>query len=118
MMPRVSVVIPTRDRREALARALASVEAQSFRDFEVVVVDDASVDGTAAWLRERWPAVSVTEVSHPTGAAAARNRGVRHAQGEILAFLDDDDVWCPSYLEVQVAQFEAHPETDLSTTGH
>jgi glycosyltransferase involved in cell wall biosynthesis len=118
MMPRVSVVIPTRDRRALLARALTSIEAQRFRDLEVVVVDDGSVDHTASWLRARRPAFCVIEVAQPSGAAAARNLGVQQARGEILAFLDDDDVWHPSYLEVQVAQFEAHPEADLCTTGH
>jgi glycosyltransferase involved in cell wall biosynthesis len=117
-MPLVSVVIPTRDRRVALERALASIEAQSFRNFEVVVVDDGSVDDTAVWLRRNRPSVSLVEIQQPGGAAAARNRGVACARGEIIAFLDDDDVWHPSYLEVQVAQFEAHPEADLCTTGH
>ena len=57
--PRVSVVVPTRNRRAALGRALASVEAQTYRDLEVVVVDDASTDGTAAWLSARFPAIRV-----------------------------------------------------------
>jgi glycosyltransferase involved in cell wall biosynthesis len=118
MIPRVSAVMPTRDRRGLLARALASIEAQRFRDFEVVVVDDGSVDGTASWLRARQPPVSLVEIRRPGGAAAARNRGVESARGEIVAFLDDDDVWHPDYLGVQVAQIDAHPEADLCTTGH
>jgi glycosyltransferase involved in cell wall biosynthesis len=117
-MPRVSVVIPTRDRLATLARALASIQAQSFRDFEIVVVDDGSLDGTATWLRTNWPAVSLVEIGQPCGAAAARNRGVERARGEIVAFLDDDDAWRPAYLEAQVAQLDAHPEADLCTTGH
>jgi glycosyltransferase involved in cell wall biosynthesis len=118
MMPRVSVVLPTRNRKDSLARALASVEAQRYREFEVVVVDDASTDGTASWLREKWPAVSLVELARPSGAAAARNRGVERSRGEIVAFLDDDDTWHPSYLEVQLSQFEANPEVDLCSTGH
>ena len=117
-MPRVSVVVPTRDRLDALVRALASVDAQRFRDFELVVVDDGSVDGTTSWLRANRPSASVVTIDRPAGAAAARNQGVKHTHGEVVAFLDDDDVWHSSYLEVQVAQFDAHPEADLCTTGH
>jgi glycosyltransferase involved in cell wall biosynthesis len=118
MMPRVSVVVATRNRRTVLARALASIDAQSFRDFEVVVVDDGSIDGTADWLRAERPAVCLVAVRTSCGAAAARNRGVERACGEIVAFLDDDDAWRPSYLETQVAQFDAHPDTLLCSTGH
>lgn len=118
MMPRVSVVVATRNRRAALARALASIDAQSFRDFEVVVVDDGSIDGTADWLRAQRPAVGLVALRRSCGAAAARNRGVERARGEIVAFLDDDDVWHPSYLETQVAQFDAHPDALLCSAGH
>ncbi len=118
MMPRVSIVVPTRNRHASLKRSLASVEAQRFRDFEVVVVDDGSEDGTAAWVRARHPEVLLLETGQSIGAAAARNRGVERARGEIVAFLDDDDVWHPTFLDVQVAQLEAHPEADLGTTGH
>jgi glycosyltransferase involved in cell wall biosynthesis len=118
MTPRVSVVVPTRDRRVALARALASIDAQSFRDFEVVVVDDGSADGTASWLRAEHPAVRLVELHPSCGAAAARNRGVERARGEIVAFLDDDDAWHPSYLETQVALFDAHPDAQLCSAGH
>ena len=118
MTPRVSVILPTRNRREALGRALASLEAQSYRDFEVVVVDDASTDGTAAWLGEHFPAMRVVALPKAMGAAAARNRGLELARGEIVAFLDDDDAWQPPYLEAQVAHLEAHPEADLSFADH
>jgi glycosyltransferase involved in cell wall biosynthesis len=121
--PRVSVIIPTRNRREKLERALASVAAQNFRDFEIVVVDDGSTDGTAEWVRtafleEDLPEVHLIEIEKSVGAAAARNRGIERSCGEIVAFLDDDDRWHPSYLEKQVAQFAANPQATLCTTGH
>lgn len=118
MTPRVSVVVPTRDRRAVLARALASIDAQYFRDFEVVVVDDGSADGTAGWLRAEHPAVRLVALRTSCGAAAARNRGVERARGEIVAFLDDDDAWRPSYLGTQVALFDAHPDAQLCSAGH
>jgi glycosyltransferase involved in cell wall biosynthesis len=117
-MPRVSVILPTRDRRTSLTRALAGVEAQRFRDFELAVVDDGSVDDTASWLRAKYPTLSLIEVGRSEGSAAARNRGVKHAGGDIIAFLDDDDVWHPAYLEEQVAQLDRHPEADYAVTGH
>lgn len=118
MTPRVSVVVATRDRRTLLARALASIDAQCFRDFEIVVVDDGSSDWTAGWLRAEYPAVRLVELSTSCGAAAARNRGIECARGEIVAFLDDDDIWHASYLETQVAQFNKHPDAQLCSAGH
>ena len=118
MAARVSVVVPTRNRRAALGRALASVEAQTYRDLELVVVDDASTDGTAAWLSARFPAIRVVALASAVGAAAARNRGLEEARGELVAFLDDDDVWRPGYLEAQVAHLDAHPGADLSFADH
>ncbi|MFN7923783.1 MAG: glycosyltransferase family A protein [Bryobacteraceae bacterium] len=117
-MPRVSVVIPTHDRRSMLERALASVESQTFCDFEIVVADDGSSDGTGAWLHTRLPAASIVASEKPKGAAAARNRAIERSSGEIIAFLDDDDVWHPSFLEVQVAQLDANLDADLASTGH
>jgi len=116
--PRVSVLVATRNRRTLLARALASITSQRYRDFEIIVVDDASIDGTASWLRVEHPQVVLVEMLAAGGAAAARNRGVEQARGEIVAFLDDDDAWRPSYLETQVAEFDAHPDILLCSTGH
>lgn len=118
MIPRVSVVVATRDRRPQLARALASVDAQTFRDLETVVVDDGSADSTAAWLREHRPAVRTVALETPGGAAAARNRGIAAARGELIAFLDDDDAWGADYLAAQVAQLDARPEATASYAEH
>lgn len=100
--PAFSVLIASRDRRGYLAETLASVEAQTFRDFEVVVCDDGSRDGTAAWLRRR-RGVPVRLVRHarPLGPARARNAALALARGRFVAFLDSDDLWEPGYLAFQ-----------------
>lgn len=104
--PAVSVVVPTYNRASLLGRALESVEAQSFRDFEVVVVDDGSTDDTAARLRDWGTRHGYRAVFEPhQGAAAARNRGARVAQGEILTFLDSDDTVEPVWLEKTLPVF-------------
>ena len=117
-MPSVSVVIPTRNRRQSLQRALAGVDAQQFRDFEIIVVDDGSTDGTSTWLPLHRPDVILLTLPASRGAAAARNHGIARATGEFVAFLDDDDFWLPAYLAAQIAQFAADPHADLCTTGH
>jgi len=101
--PSVSVVIPTYNVAPLIAETLKSVFAQTFTDFEVIVVDDGSDD--AAELeralepyRERVHYVRQENL----GAGAARNRGVQEARGEFIAFLDSDDLWMPEYLEEQV----------------
>ncbi|MDQ5821259.1 MAG: glycosyltransferase [Actinomycetota bacterium] len=114
MTPRVSVVVPTRNRLATLTRALAGVDAQRFRDFEILVVDDGSTDGTADWLRARYPGVRLLARASPAGAASARNLGLERARGKFVAFLDDDDVWQPSYLEAQVNHLDANPAAALS----
>jgi glycosyltransferase involved in cell wall biosynthesis len=103
--PLVSVVIPTRDRLEFLRRAVDSVLAQSEPDLELIVVDDASSDGTAAYLAQLGGAdgrVRMVRNPHAKGGAGARNDGIRHSRGEWVAFLDDDDEWLPTKLERQL----------------
>src|SRR5262245_54127789 len=118
MTPRVSVVIPTRNRRPQLQWALSSVQSQTFRDFEVIVIVDGSTDDTVAWLRSCPEDIRVLVVDTAVGAAAARNRGIESTRGELIAFLDDDDVWLPTYLEAQVAQLDSHPDAALSYADH
>ena len=112
--PRVTVVLPTRDRADALRAAIASVRAQTFADWELVVVDDGSTDGTEAVVRTLVAADSrIRYVSQPfTGHAAARNHGLRVARGELVAYLDSDNVWFASFLAASVAALAVHPTTD------
>ncbi len=122
----MSVVIPTRNRIERLRRALASVDQQTFRDFDVWIVDDGSTDGTAQYLgqdrlREEYPdipSINVLVNDRPVGAAAARNRALERARGDLIAFLDDDDIWLPDYLKRQVATLDSHPRISASFAGH
>jgi len=119
-MPIVSVVIPTRDRAEVLRIAVSSVLAQTFRDLEIVVVDDASRDATAEILRGFCDArLRVLRQPEPRGASVARNLGIRHAGTPYVAFLDDDDEWLPEKLEAQVRLLDhASPEVGLVYTGY
>jgi glycosyltransferase involved in cell wall biosynthesis len=114
----VSVIIPTYNRRETLERALQSVYAQVYSDYEIILVDDASTDGTAAWLPAAHPKVKLIVLPQNQGAAAARNVGIQSAQGEVIAFLDSDDEWHPDYLEQQLRALAAQPEAVLSYTRH
>jgi glycosyltransferase involved in cell wall biosynthesis len=93
--PTFSIVIPTYNRLGFLKRALSSVWAQTFTDFEVIVVDDGSTDGTTEWLAAQGARMrTITQANR--GPGAARNLGTREARGEYVAFLDSDDVW-PSW---------------------
>jgi GT2 family glycosyltransferase len=100
MSPRVSVIVPVRDRRELLAHALEALAGQTYRDYEVVVVDDGSTDGSgkeAEIWGERGMAVTVVRTDG-VGAVAARCAGVEAAHGEILAFTDSDCAADPGWL--------------------
>ena len=114
--PLVSVIIPAYNRAHLIGRAIASVLAQSYRHFEIVVVDDGSNDdlGTAlAAIAD--PRLRC--IAHPKnrGAAAARNTGIAAAQGEFVAFLDSDDTWYPDKLAFQVAAMRDQPS---DVAGH
>jgi len=113
-MPEVSVIIPTHNRCELVREAIASVCAQTHRDFELIVVDDGSDDGTRELVRE-FPTVRYT-FQENRGVSAARNRGVTLSRGRLLAFLDSDDFWQPRKLEMQAAFFTAHPEARICQT--
>lgn len=104
------MIIPTYNRRDLLPRALDSVLAQTVPVDEIIVIDDGSTDGTDDMLRARY-GDRVRYVWQPNaGVSAARNHGLRLAQGRYLALLDSDDLWLPSKTELQVAFLDAHPD--------
>lgn len=110
-MPRIAVIIPAYNRASVLGRAIDSVLAQEFADFELIVVDDGSSDGTLEVARAcDDPRVRVIELGRNRGANAARNAGIRAAAAPLLAFLDSDDSYLPGKLGAVVAEFEAQPE--------
>ncbi|WP_148864356.1 glycosyltransferase family 2 protein [Marinobacter fonticola] len=117
--PTVSVIIPVFNRAHLLRRTIDSVVAQSFPDFEVLLVDDCSDDDPAAVV-ESFGDSRLRYLRQPQnqGVAAARNRGLREAKGEYIAFLDDDDEWFPEKLALQVELFRrSSPEVGLVYTG-
>ena len=117
-MPSVSVIIPTHNRRDRVREAIASVAAQTCRDFELIVVDDGSDDGTGTLVDEFSPVCPRLRYVYQAnqGVSAARNTGVALSSGPYLAFLDSDDVWQPSKLARQLAFFEAHPRASICQT--
>lgn len=109
------MIIPTYNRREELARSLNSVFEQTLPPKEVIVVDDGSTDGTAQWVRQRYPAAMLIEQENQ-GVSAARNHGIRHSSGPWLAFLDSDDAWLPKKLELQVEALQSATNMRLCHT--
>ena len=117
--PRVSIVIPFLDAAQFLPEAVNSVFSQTYRDWELLLVDDGSSDRSSELARSYAMAMpgKVHYLEHPShenrGSSASRNLGVCHARGSYIAFLDSDDVWKPSKLEEQVPLLDAYPEVDL-----
>ena len=113
-MSKVSVIIPTHNRRDFVREALASVMAQTYQNFEVLVVDDGSTDGTEEVVHE-FPRTHYLWQEN-RGVSAARNLGVALSTGELIAFLDSDDLWQPQKLAVQIEFFAAQPEARICQT--
>lgn len=100
--PAVSVVIPTANRKELLKKALDSVLAQTFSDFEIVVVDDGEGEAKEVVDSFNDPRISYIRNEVKKGGAGSRNAGIQKARGEFVAFLDDDDMWIPEKLSLQM----------------
>lgn len=114
-MPKVSVIIPTYNRAGYIVETLRSVFAQTFTDYEVIVVDDGSTDDTADVLKPFLDRITYIRKENG-GQGSARNAGIRLAKGEYIAFLDSDDLWLPEKLDVQVKYLDEHPEMVLVFT--
>jgi glycosyltransferase involved in cell wall biosynthesis len=112
-MSQISVIIPLYNKERFIKRALDSVFAQTFQDFDVIVIDDGSTDrGTQivkSYNDERLRLIEQTNA----GPGAARNRGINESHAEYIAFLDADDEWLPSYLEENIQILKNNPDCDL-----
>ena len=111
--PLITCVVPVHNGIRYLQEALDSIVGQDHRPLEVIVVDDASTDTTAELAESYGPPVRVVRQPRNLGAPAARNRGLREAQGEYLTFLDSDDIYRPGKLSKQLRMLEQDPEIDI-----
>jgi glycosyltransferase involved in cell wall biosynthesis len=116
--PAFTVVVPAYNAAETIAGTIRSVLAQSRPDFELLVVDDASVDGTPDLVRPFLADARVRLLTRPTngGVSAARNAAIREARAPIVAFLDADDLWLPQYLQRMGEALDARPDAALAYT--
>jgi glycosyltransferase involved in cell wall biosynthesis len=113
-MPAISVIMPVFNRAASVGQAIDSVLGQSFGDFELIVVDDGSSDGTTAAVEAVTDKrVRLVRLPSNRGGNAARNRGIDEARAPLLAFLDSDDLYLPDKLGFTVRYFEANPEIDV-----
>ncbi len=114
MNPIVSVIIPVYNGARYLRAALESVFAQTYRSFEVIVVDDGSADDSGI-IAQSFPEVRYLHQTNQ-GVAAARNHGIEAARGEFFAFLDQDDLWTPDKLRLQIEYLRSHPDVGYTLT--
>lgn len=109
--PVVSVILPTRDRARFVSDAIESVQAQHFTDWELIIVDDGSADDTAAIVEPYLEDRRIRYLQRPAqGVSAARNRGLEHARGAFVAYLDSDNIWYPGFLAAAVPVFASEPD--------
>ncbi len=106
----ISVVIATYNRKTQLKSCLTAVSRQTFPPIEIIIVDDASTDGTEEMIANQFPHIKYLRLMHNGGPAIARNRGVQTAKGDIIAFTDDDCIVPPGWLQQLTAAWEKHPE--------
>lgn len=126
MNPRFSVIVPLYNKADYVRRTLESIAAQTFCDYEVIVVDDGSTDNSLAVVKEfveriddrkldnRWTVISQANA----GVAAARNNGVKASSGEHVSFLDADDWWEPTFLEEMDKLIKEYPDAGLYATNY
>ncbi len=109
----ISVVIPLYNKEKQIANTLQTVLNQTFQDFEIVIVDDGSTDNSVAEVEKVHDGCIRLVHQANAGVSAARNRGIKEAKGEYIAFLDADDEWKPEYLETQYKLTQKYPECSV-----
>jgi len=111
-VPKVSVIIPAFNTSDYICRAIDGVLAQTYTDFEIIVVDDGSTDRLVAVLKAYRDRIKYFYQENK-GPSAARNNGINRAEGEYIAFLDGDDIWCPENLEKKIKYLEGNPTVSV-----
>jgi glycosyltransferase involved in cell wall biosynthesis len=112
----ISIVIATYNRSKLLRESLESLLAQTYRDIEIIVVDDGSTDDTqavVAWMAQEHGNIRYYPRPH-LGLPATRNFGLERARGEFIGFFDSDDLWPPDYIEIMVNKLQANPDFDVA----
>ena len=113
---KISVIIPTFNRKKTLGRAIQSVMNQSLSPFEILIIDDGSNDGTEEWVKENFQNMRyIYQDNH--GVSSARNIGIENAHGDWVAFLDSDDEWLPNKLYEQAKAMDSNPEMKFFHTN-
>jgi glycosyltransferase involved in cell wall biosynthesis len=115
-MPRVSILLTCYNHSRYLPEALGGILAQTFKDYEIVAVDDGSTDGTREWLQAQEVPIQCIFNETNLGTYASLNVALARARGEFIAILNDDDLWAPEKLERQIRLFEEHPQVGLVHT--
>ena len=113
---KVSVIIPTFNRKKTIGRAIQSVKNQSLSPFEILIIDDGSKDGTEEWVKEKFQNIKYIYQNNQ-GVSSARNIGIENAYGDWVAFLDSDDEWLPNKLYEQVKAIGLNPEMKFFHTN-
>jgi len=115
MKPKVSAIMAVLNGERFIDEAIQSIVDQTYRNCELVVVDDGSTDRTAERVRAFQDRLEIRYVCHdrPLGIAPTMNDGVRHATGQLIAFLDHDDAWFPEFLETQTTHLQGHPDVGM-----
>ncbi|MCA9468792.1 MAG: glycosyltransferase family 2 protein [Nitrospira sp.] len=117
MPPLISVIIPVYNGERYIGQAVRSVLAQTWLPHEIIVIDDGSTDKTRETLEPFWGQIQYLFQPNQ-GPSAARNAGIKVAQGDLICFLDADDLWTPEKLEVQLMFMQANPETAMVFADH
>jgi glycosyltransferase involved in cell wall biosynthesis len=113
-MPHISVVIPAYNAQRTLQETVCSVQDQTFLDIEIIIINDGSTDKTWSLIQSLTdPRIKAFSYENG-GVSVARNRGIDHATGEFIAFLDADDLWTSNKLESQIEAINVNPETDVA----
>jgi glycosyltransferase involved in cell wall biosynthesis len=113
-MPLISVIIPVYNGEKTIKETIEAVLNQTFSDFELIVINDGSQDSTLDIVSSIQEA-RIKVFSYPNaGQAISRNRGLSHACGEFIAFLDADDLWTPDKLEAQLKALQANPQAGVA----